>query len=242
APPNAPASCIEAIAKFNDARRAHLAALAADKAAADARAADRAFVDAVKKYNDHPDVGEDGRQPEIDATAEALDAARDALFDEAERGGSVVLDESQKQRLALLDAAEAALLVADETNADDLGRIADETDAIGLGLARDEALRDAEDACDADLPDDDVDDEEEAERPAFVDLDCDDFKSRAEAQVKLDEDRTDPHNLDEDNDGRACENFDFGDGGVMVEKNKGQNMQVPVQPKKAPQTGGGPAL
>lgn len=39
----------------------------------------------------------------------------------------------------------------------------------------------------------------------FVDLDCDDFSSQVSAQAKLDENKQDPHNLDADNDGQACE-------------------------------------
>jgi hypothetical protein len=45
------------------------------------------------------------------------------------------------------------------------------------------------------------------------DLDCADFSSQSAAQNKLEEDRSDPHNLDADNDGRACEDFNYGGGG-----------------------------
>lgn len=44
------------------------------------------------------------------------------------------------------------------------------------------------------------------------DLDCSDFTARAEAQAEYDRDTTDPHNLDADNDGQACE----GGGGTDV--------------------------
>lgn len=37
------------------------------------------------------------------------------------------------------------------------------------------------------------------------DLDCADFSSREEAQSELERDPDDPHNLDADNDGKACE-------------------------------------
>jgi len=40
---------------------------------------------------------------------------------------------------------------------------------------------------------------------AFRDLDCGDFATQPEAQAVLDQDRSDPHHLDPDNDGRACE-------------------------------------
>lgn len=43
-----------------------------------------------------------------------------------------------------------------------------------------------------------------------VGLDCDDYGSQAEAQAALDADPTDPNVLDEDDDGEACETFDYG--------------------------------
>ena len=42
-------------------------------------------------------------------------------------------------------------------------------------------------------------------------LDCDDYDSQTEAQAALEADPTDPNVLDEDNDGEACETFDYGD-------------------------------
>src|SRR5690606_19852190 len=83
--PNAAATCIEAIAKFNDARDAHLAALDADEQAADARADDLAFEDAVDKLNDHPnvtDVAPDGLA-EVAADKAALLEARTKLLNDA---------------------------------------------------------------------------------------------------------------------------------------------------------------
>src|SRR5690606_12450696 len=135
APPNASASCIEAIAKFNDARDAHLAALDADEQAADARADDLAFEDAVDKLNDHPnvtDVAPDGLA-EVAADKAALLEARTKLLNDA-TGGTAVLDAVQLQLLALIDAALAAEKVAAQTDAVALGQLADQTDAIGLGL------------------------------------------------------------------------------------------------------------
>jgi len=43
--------------------------------------------------------------------------------------------------------------------------------------------------------------------PAFAqtDLNCDDFDSQAEAQQEFDSDPSDPHGLDRDKDGEACE-------------------------------------
>jgi hypothetical protein len=41
--------------------------------------------------------------------------------------------------------------------------------------------------------------------PSGRDLDCNDFSSQEEAQAEYDSDRSDPHGLDADNDGKACE-------------------------------------
>ena len=46
------------------------------------------------------------------------------------------------------------------------------------------------------------------------DLNCDDFSSQAEAQRELEKDRSDPNNLDADDDGQACEDFDYGGSGA----------------------------
>lgn len=42
------------------------------------------------------------------------------------------------------------------------------------------------------------------------DLDCADFANQEEAQAEFDSDPADPNNLDADNDGEACEVFDYG--------------------------------
>jgi hypothetical protein len=44
------------------------------------------------------------------------------------------------------------------------------------------------------------------------DLNCADFSSREEAQAELESDPSDPNNLDADDDGQACEDFDYGGG------------------------------
>ena len=41
-------------------------------------------------------------------------------------------------------------------------------------------------------------------------LNCEDFNSQQEAQDEFESDRSDPNNLDADNDGEACETFDYG--------------------------------
>lgn len=45
------------------------------------------------------------------------------------------------------------------------------------------------------------------------DRDCPDFSSQAEAQAVFDADPSDPERLDADEDGQACETFDYGTGG-----------------------------
>jgi hypothetical protein len=40
---------------------------------------------------------------------------------------------------------------------------------------------------------------------AAQDLDCENFKTQAEAQAVYNQNRTDPHGLDRDKDGKACE-------------------------------------
>ncbi len=44
-------------------------------------------------------------------------------------------------------------------------------------------------------------------------FDCASFDSQEEAQAELESDPSDPSNLDADDDGRACEVYDYGDGG-----------------------------
>ena len=46
------------------------------------------------------------------------------------------------------------------------------------------------------------------------DLNCADFSSQAEAQRELEKDRSDPNNLDADDDGQACEDFDYSSSGT----------------------------
>ena len=65
-----------------------------------------------------------------------------------------------------------------------------------------------------------------------VDLDCADFATQAQAQAVLDADRSDPHRLDADHDGYACETK-FG------EKKTTGGSQVKVKPVGGVDTGGG---
>lgn len=54
--------------------------------------------------------------------------------------------------------------------------------------------------------------------PAVQDIDCATFDSQEEAQAVYDADPSDPNNLDEDGDGLACDEFDYGDGVVIVDE------------------------
>jgi hypothetical protein len=58
-----------------------------------------------------------------------------------------------------------------------------------------------------DDPDEGDDEDDRRVRVTFRDLDCHDFSSQAHAQAVLNRNTNDPHALDTDNDGFACENF-----------------------------------
>jgi hypothetical protein len=82
-------------------------------------------------------------------------------------------------------------------------------------------------------------------------MDCGSFSSQAEAQAEYDADPTDPHGLDADNDGQACEDHDYG---VATDQRSGGNADdqytdrrddvIPGTFKKRtlPNTGGPPLL
>lgn len=70
---------------------------------------------------------------------------------------------------------------------------------------------------------------EAATTPAFADKDCADFATKGDAQATLDADRSDPHRLDADDDGLACEAH-FSDGE--------DDQQVRVHPVGGVATGG----
>ena len=58
------------------------------------------------------------------------------------------------------------------------------------------------------------------------DQDCTDFASQAEAQAHLEADPSDPDNLDADDDGQACESFDYGatDSGAIPQPGDGDSL------------------
>lgn len=65
-----------------------------------------------------------------------------------------------------------------------------------------------------------------------LDLDCRDFRWQEDAQLVLDADRSDPHRLDEDDDGIACEvlprRFDQGDASSTSRPRPGTPTPAPV--------------
>lgn len=79
---------------------------------------------------------------------------------------------------------------------------------------------------------------------AAQDLDCADFGSQAEAQAELDRDPGDPHRLDDDNDGMACEALagepsESGESEVAGQgEDDEEEPQVATQPEGGVDTGG----
>ena len=59
-------------------------------------------------------------------------------------------------------------------------------------------------------------DDQTAAQQAVEELDCASFSSREEAQAELESDPSDPNNLDADDDGQACETFDYGSGSAQT--------------------------
>jgi hypothetical protein len=89
-----------------------------------------------------------------------------------------------------------------------------------------------------------------SERPVWAqaqDLNCDDFRSQAEAQREYDKDpQNDPNNLDADDDGEACEDFDYSGSGAgnAASDNQYRKDEVIVEtiPKKKLADTGGASL
>jgi hypothetical protein len=73
------------------------------------------------------------------------------------------------------------------------------------------------------------------------DQNCADFASQAEAQAHLEADPSDPDNLDADDDGQACESFDFGasDGGPRHNRTRGTRCPSPVRATPSSRSGPG---
>ena len=88
---------------------------------------------------------------------------------------------------------------------------ADPTDPNGLD-AEDDGVACETFAYPEDTPRDEVP-VEPAQSPTG-DFDCEDFENQEEAQAVYDEDTSDPNGLDADEDGEACEDFNYGDAPV----------------------------
>lgn len=76
------------------------------------------------------------------------------------------------------------------------------------------------------------------------DLDCEDFATQEEAQAVYDRNPSDPNGLDADNDGEACEDFDYSSGANQYEQEDDVNVTniVNVPDKDLPDTGGAALL
>jgi hypothetical protein len=79
-------------------------------------------------------------------------------------------------------------------------------------------------------------------------LNCADFPSQAAAQREYERDRSDPNNLDADNDGQACEDFDYsssGTGGSGAADHQYGNDDVikgTIPDRRLANTGGSPLI
>jgi hypothetical protein len=77
---------------------------------------------------------------------------------------------------------------------------------------------------------------------------CADFSSQAQAQAELDRNPSDPNNLDADNDGEACEDFDYsssGTGGSGAADHQYGNDDVikgTIPDRRLSNTGGSPLI
>lgn len=96
-------------------------------------------------------------------------------------------------KLALTD-ARRALTLAEGTLVGENDQLEDAQAALGAAIDRRNR------ACAASVTTNPV-------PPPVADLDCPDFPNQAAAQIKLLENRADPHGLDSDKDGTACEEF-----------------------------------
>lgn len=77
--------------------------------------------------------------------------------------------------------------------------------------------------------------------PAGDELNCDDFATQEDAQAEFDKDPSDPHGLDADNDGIACEGLPSGGGGAGGGDGDDDKPGLPVTGAPALLIGGGGA-
>lgn len=222
-------SCADAQLAFNRAQDALDDAVADDEAAADAKAADEELdraKAALVVANDALGVARADvatKQARLDALKKVEPPDDDAIAD-----AQAALDaakEVQATAQSKATAAQSRVTTAEtaaKTDAAALQDIADKTNAGTLEDVRDDAREAADKACGR------VTTTPQVPNP---DVDCGEV-SDAEAQRILDADRSDPNNLDTDNDGIACE-----DDEVL---NPPPSVTV-VVPRGGVATGGGPA-
>ena len=74
------------------------------------------------------------------------------------------------------------------------------------------------------------------------DLDCADFANRGQAQAVLARDPSDPNRLDADNDGKACEDYPYGDSADDGHYSEAPPPIVPNTTSQMPDTGVPPYL
>lgn len=198
-PTPAPPTCAEALRAYNQAERAYKAAVDADDAVVAAVKADADLtlaVEALVKVKVAPATGNlvnDADLSVADVQGEIAKLAAIAT-PTADQVSELAAD---RALLAALQAQVAAKEKAEATNATNLKIEADKTDAAALKTVRDNAKTAADKACTG-----------PSGSPAPpTDLDCPDFATRAAAQVELDKNKSDPHLLDADKDGQACEEF-----------------------------------
>ena len=118
--------------------------------------------------------------------------------------GSVSVSEtssgsSSVRQSASADGGSCAIQQSSSTGGDVFQSIR-QVQTTGDGVRRARRHRDRNDGPRADRSND-----EEFTAARADELDCEDFSSQSAAQARLEEDSSDPHNLDSDNDGRACE-------------------------------------
>jgi hypothetical protein len=171
------------------------------------------------------DTAFDRADRELRQAQNRLDRAQKAVDEGLPAGGTEAeqreLESAKKDVRQATNERDRARKQADKENAAQLQRVADRTDAAELQKRLDAAQEDVNRLCGGvtttpQAPDNDVD--------------CDEV-SDARAQEILDADRSDPNNLDTDNDGVACEED------ILLNPPPA----VVVVPNGGVATGGGPA-
>lgn len=222
-----PVDCAAAVTALNAADVAHRDAVAADEKHAAGKEADDELVRAENRLAK--------AQAELDA-AIAADNAAGATEDSPATVSAKALVATRT------DEVNRARVEADKTDADELRRKANRTDAAALKTALDEAREDFDRICGGVT----TTPAPELEDPRNT-FNCIDFplNDGRTAQDVLAADLSDPHNLDTDNDGVACESDQPSDSGLGNDDPAPTTVPAPVENVTVPSggvaTGGGPA-